>query len=74
MSYQIKIVRVDPNPEYKEELARFNDKNDHRMGRYNNGDIINFLPKEEIIKDVLIVELSDEQYKTVKKEIIKVFE
>ena len=31
-------------------------------------------PREEIVKDVLVVELTEEQYKSVKLEVVKSFE
>lgn len=68
MNYQIKIIKTEPNKNYKDELANYKEKT-----RWGNG-MNEAYPTTEIIKDVLICELTEEQYKKVKAEVYKVFE
>lgn len=70
MLYQITIVKTEPNPNFAEDVKKFEDRN--RMGGYRSE--TDRFPQEEVRKNVLLVELSDEQYKKVKAEVIKVFE
>ena len=67
MNYRIKITKTEPNPTYKEEMERF--EKDMRWGSYSKQE-----PALEVVKDVLICELTEEQYKKVKAEVYKVFE
>ncbi len=70
MSYQITIVKVEENSNFKEQVAEFqSNRNRFDMDRLSNEG-----PKRTIVKDVLVTELTEEQYKKVKTEIIKVFE
>lgn len=67
MNYQLKILKTEPNPNYKEELALY-----EKQGVWSRS-IDTPSPKDEFVRDVLIVELTEEQYKKVKEEVIKVF-
>lgn len=71
MNYKIKIVKTEPNPNYKDEMAQYNEKSRYfdRGFERDNG-----APLAEFVKDVLICELTEEQYKKVKAEVFKVFE
>lgn len=71
MNYQIKIVRTEPNLDFKDQM------NEHRLGNrmFDRGFERDMgAPREEFVRDVLICELTEEQYKKVKAEVIKVFE
>ena len=72
MAYKITIVKTEPNPQFKEELAKYQEN--RRTGYYDRGVEDAMRPKEETIDNALMVELTDEQYVAVKKEIIKAFE
>ena len=77
MAYQIKIIKTEKNPEFVQQMEMYKEKNKYNsMGRmnYDDGQMDPSYPREEIAKNVLIVELTDEQYAVVKKEVIKVFE
>ena len=67
MNYKLKVTKTESNPNYKEEMAQYDA--DRRWSHRDSE-----LPKTELIKDVLIVELTEEQYKKVKAEVFKVFE
>lgn len=73
MSYQITIVRSEPNPNFVEEMAKFEESRRMNRGMYHPEDRVG-MPQEEVRKNVLLVELTDEQWKRVKAEIIKEFE
>lgn len=71
MSYRITIIKTEPNPHFAEELEHYHQNNriydrgmDRDLGR----------PLEEVMKNALMVELTDEQYKKVKVEILREFE
>ncbi len=68
MNYQIKIVKTEPNPNYELEL-----KEKSRTSRYGGFDVV-VTPEKTIVTDVLTCELTEDQYKKVKLEVLKVFE
>jgi hypothetical protein len=75
MNYQIKIIKAEANPNYKEEMAAYRKElNADRIYNRNYSDGSPIQPKEEFIKDVLICELTEEQFRKVKSEVFKTFE
>ena len=66
MNYQIKITKTEPNSNFKEEMMAY--KNPYNCRNDST------IPQEYIVKDVLIVELTEDQFKKVKAEVLKVFE
>lgn len=74
MNYRIIITKREPNPNYAQELEEFDSKSrsyyDRGMGM---GGIEREHPKTEISTDVLITEVTEEQYKKIQAEFIKVF-
>lgn len=71
MPYQITIVKTEPNPNLEKDKERY--ESERRMGMYNRGDMV-APPQEEVRKNVLMVELSEAEYKAVKTGVLKVFE
>jgi hypothetical protein len=69
-NYQITIVKVVPNENYKEEMRGRAAAN---AGRYRD-DSFSPEPKKEFVKDVLMCELTEEQFAAVKAAVLKVFE
>ncbi len=69
--YKITIVKTEKNPNFAEEMVEYQ-KNNRMYDRGNYSD--RGEPRENIPSDALMVELTDEQYKKVKAEIIKAFE
>jgi hypothetical protein len=70
-NYFLTIKKTEANPNYKEQIQEYQERNryfDRGPGR-DMGE-----PQREIVKDILVVELTEEQYKKVKLESIKVFE
>lgn len=67
MNYQIKITKLEPNPNFKEEMIEY------RKPRYHYDPQIPE-PRANTIEDVLTCELTEEQFKKVKLESLKVFE
>lgn len=63
MNYKITIQKFEPNPLYLSEDKR------KEYGRYTNEQLT-----PEVIRDALSCELTDEQFKKVKAECLKVFE
>jgi len=71
--YQLTIRKVEDNPNFKEEMEAYSKDFGYRqrnmgMEDYNRG------PSPKNVEDVLICELSEEQFKKVKLEALKVFE
>ena len=67
--YQILITKVVKNENYKEEMRGRSIAN---MYRHNDG--FSPEPKKEFVQDVLMCELTEEQFKAVKAATLKVFE
>lgn len=67
MKYKLNITVVEPNLSFQEEMDGFKERS-----KYNNFTDIQ-LPQQDIIKNVLIVELNEEEYRKVKSEVIKIF-
>ena len=65
-NYRIIISKREPNPNFASEMEQYERNN--RFGYDPNR------PQEQISTDVLITELSEEQFKKVKAEVLKVFE
>ncbi len=62
MIYKIKITRSEENPNFEKEVEQINII-DRKMNGYRE---TYPMPQEEIIKNVLLVELIEDQYKKVK--------
>lgn len=76
MSYRIIVTKTESDPQFMEKMAEFETKHGRRDMGYNNDYERRGIqvPQEEIVKNVLLVELTDDEYKSLKKEIIKTFE
>jgi hypothetical protein len=77
--YEIRIIKREANSTFAEDLARFDEKNPSRyfdpsMDRDNRRMQHPDYPQRERVTDALMTELSEDQYKKVKAEIIKAFE
>jgi len=75
MEYKIQITKVEPNQNYKEQLAQYSEEMSASKifnRRYDEPQPIE--PQKEFVKDVLITVLTEEQFKKVKSEVLKVFE
>jgi hypothetical protein len=68
MNYQIRITKTEANPNYEAELK------EARRPRYHFERQTLPEPQREFVKDVLVTELTEAQYKKIKAEIIKEFE
>lgn len=68
MSYQIRITKTTPNPNIEEEVKRFNENRNRNGYDYNRNP--SEFPREEIMKDVLLVELTDKEYLSVKQSVL----
>ena len=70
-NYFLTIKKTEANPDYKEQVQEYQERNKYfdRGRGMDNGE-----PMREIVKDILVVELTEDQYKKVKLESIKVFE
>lgn len=66
MTYEIKITKTEPNPEYKEQLKAYNSDRG-----WSSRDSIQ--PVAKFIRDVLTCELTEDQFKAVKKSVLEVF-
>lgn len=71
MNYKIVITRKDPNPNFAVEVAKFEEKNRHG---YMNSGMERERPQEDIVTDALICEITEEQFKKIKLEVLKAFE
>lgn len=71
MKYHIKIVKSQPNENYKEELKACKQSN---RGYGMSMEEASQLPKEYADLRVLEVVLTEEEYRAVKSAVIKVFE
>ena len=69
MNYQIQITKTEPNPNFVEEMKKWQEEN--RNGYSRNS--IEMQPKSDFVKNVLLVELTAEQFESMKAEILKVF-
>lgn len=69
MNYNITIVKTEDNPNFAEELKAFEERN-----RYQNFNNLPEHPRREVTKNVLTCHLTEEQFKKVKAEVLKVFE
>jgi hypothetical protein len=68
MNYQIIITKTEPNPNYAAELVEYNKL------RYAYDSDRKIEPKVSFERSVLSCELTEEQFKKVKLEALKVFE
>ncbi len=78
MSYEIRIIKREANTNFDAEMALFDENYPNRRNfmndEYNRREKHPDFPQRERVTDSLMTELSDEQYKKVKAEIVKVFE
>ncbi len=76
MKYKITIIKYEKNDNYEAEMAKFKEKTGNMpyMNRYpdKNWDINE--PQMEVAERSLEVFLTEEEYKKVKAEVIKIFE
>lgn len=71
--YKLTIIKYEDNKNYAEEMAKF--KENTSYGRYNyNQDRGLEIPQKELAKNVFEVVLTEDEFKKVKAETIKVFE
>ena len=75
MNYQITVVKMEKNPNFEAELAKWKEENSRGYGikGYNNGEIIQMYPQETFPKNTLMVELTEEEYAKVKEAVISTF-
>jgi hypothetical protein len=69
MNYQISITRTEVNTDYEAQLKEWNEQN--RYGNRNNFNDNG--PRSEIVKNALICELTEEQFKAVKAAVMESF-
>jgi len=73
MKYKLTIIRYDDNKNYESEMAKF--KEDTRYEKFNKPwDNRDEGPSREVAERSLEVFLTEEEYKKVKAEVIKIFE
>lgn len=71
MKYKITIIKYEKNDNYEAEMAKWKEA---RESRYGYSEPIREEPQIEIAKRSLEVLLTEEEYKKVKSEVIKIFE
>lgn len=72
MNYRITIERKEPNPNFEVELTEWKERN-----RYNSAYIGKEnpdYPRSEFIKNALVCELTEEQFKAIKAQVFNTFE
>lgn len=71
MNYRITIKRTEPNPKYAQEIAEF--EKSHRG--FARRDLDDPYPgvQREFVKDVLITEITEEQFAAIRKAILEKF-
>ncbi len=70
-NYRLTITRVAPNPEYAKEIE---DIEKHRNRMFDDrGRDFSIPPQKEITTDILITEITEEQFKVIRAESLKVF-
>jgi hypothetical protein len=72
MKYKLTIIKYEPNSDYEAEMAKYKDNNffSRRNGYVEDENT----PRMEKAERSLEVFLTEEEYKKVKQEVIKVFE
>lgn len=74
MKYKLTVIKYEKNENYEAEMAKFKESITSR-GMYNNRyDEVANEPKLETSTRSLEVFLTDDEYKKVKAEVVKVFE
>lgn len=68
INYQIKITRVEPNENFDEEMATFRSE---QVWRHRNEGCE--IPQREVLKNILLCELTPEQYEAVKEAVLATF-
>lgn len=75
MKYKITITKYDENPDYEKQMEKYNEWYDGNMrGRFPSGPSDGLIPNREIESRALEVFLTEDEYKKVKAEVIKIFE
>jgi len=69
MNYQITITRKEPNENFAEQLQEWQDRE-----RFHYGKGPGEYPNTHITTNALICELTEEQFKAVKAEVLKAFQ
>ncbi len=72
MNYQITVKRVEANPNFAAEVEDFERNNRNRNG-YGPMDMRGEYPQAEVVKNMLLCELTEEEYRSVKKSVLEVF-
>jgi hypothetical protein len=68
MNYKIIIERKEPNPNFEAELAKWQESN-----KYNRYESASEYPSDMKITNALICEITEEQFKAIKGNIMEVF-
>ena len=68
-NYRLVITKVEPNPEYAKMIEESEKVGRGRYNDFNSRDVV----QREVATDVLIAEVTEEQYKVIKSEVIKAF-
>lgn len=69
MNYQITIRRTEPNPNFADEEKNYRESS--RNGYHRDNPPIT--PQAEVVKNVLVVELTEDQYEAIKKSVLETF-
>lgn len=72
MQYKLTIIKYEKNENYEAEVAKF--KEDRNYGYANRMEPAHEDPHREIAQRSLEVFLTEEEYKKVKEEVLKVFQ
>lgn len=70
MKYRITVIGYDENKNYEKEMAEFKANEPYNKFRHDTFDV----PQRETAEKSLEVILTEEEYKKVKAEVIKIFE
>lgn len=69
-NFRITITKVVPNPKFAEEVEAMEKDRRYNQGMYRDRET---MPMREVTTDVLITELTEEQFEKVRKEVLAVF-
>ncbi len=72
MNYQITIVRTEKNENFAEDMKKYEESRRFN-GDFGRDRTSAMPPQEEVRKNVLMVELTKEEWEKVKSEVIKTF-
>lgn len=74
MKYKLTIIKYDKNENYEEEMARWKERDNLYLRRGNYDNTTENSPTTDSVERSLEVFLTEEEYKKVKSEVIKIFE